>query len=472
MTVSRPERTATSLRRQLLAPLVWVWLLGMGAAALGAYALANSSANAAFDRSLQDQASALASKVVWSDRGPLLNWARQSLELPGWDSSESNSFVVVDERGRVLGGDAEVPRPTLRHHSFGQPQLFDADYRHQPVRGAMFSLSSPMLDHSVSIIVVETRNKRAQLVRDVLLATALPLLGLGALTFVLLGWGVRRGLQPLREVAREVAQRAPSDLRALPIDRVPAEARPLIERINSLLAEVQDSLTLQRRFVADAAHQLRTPVAGLRVLTQELALELGQLPQTSGASAEMLAALLKSADRLARLIAQLLSLMRSQGGLSLAGEVARMDLVPLLREAAEPLALRAAREGRTLQLDLPEQPVLAQAHRFWLGEALSNALDNALRYGGPHIALRLRVESDGLGACIEIEDDGPGVPEQDLARLVEPFWRGERADTRRDDGTGLGLAIAHEVIRGLGGRWEAASRPDYPGLRLRWHLPA
>jgi two-component system sensor histidine kinase TctE len=272
-------------------------------------------------------------------------------------------------------------------------------------------------------------------------------------------------LQPLREVAREAARRAASDLRPLPLEGVPREALPLIERINQLLAEVQAAVALQRRFVADAAHQLRTPVAGLRVLTQELALELETSPDQVQ---PLVQALLNSTERMSRLIGQLLALTRSGAALGQLGEAALQDIRPLLREAAEPLALRAVREGRNLWLELPEQPVLARAHPLWLGEALVNVLDNALRYGGPNI--RVQVQDDASGPCVSICDDGLGVLPQDLPRLCEPFWRGERADTRAQDGTGLGLAIAHEIITRLGGRWQAQTRPEVAGFVIRWAL--
>jgi signal transduction histidine kinase len=117
---------------------------------------------------------------------------------------------------------------------------------------------------------------------------------------------------------------------------------------------------------------------------------------------------------------------------------------------------------------MPETPVPALAHTVWLGEALSNALDNALRYGGSSIVVRLQALADG--ALIEIEDDGPGVAPQDLPRLAEPLWRGERADQRSDGGTGLGLAIAYEVVTRLGGQWTAQTRPELDGFRLSWRL--
>ena len=462
-----------SVRRALLRPLLWSWGVGLLAAVIGAYWLARSSANQAFDRGLQDEDSALAAKVTWSDRGPLLDLSRQAMELVTWDRDDRNGYAMVDSEGNSLAGDSHVPVPSarLRRASFAQPRLFDAEFDGEAVRGAIFSVSSPMLDRSVSVIVVQTKNKRAVLMRDLQLSIVLPALALGSLTFAMIGWGIRRGLQPLRDVATEVALRDSQDWRPLPLQQVPREAVPLIERINSLLADVEQSIQLQRRFVADAAHQLRTPVAGIRVLAQNLAEELATHPQEEAAWRPLLAQLERSTDRMSRLIGQLLSLARSETALSIDAEHETLDIVPLLRESAEPLVLRALREGRSLVLEAPDEPVPARAHPLWLGEVVNNLLDNALRYGGPHVMLRVTPGDEG-GAEVVVEDDGPGVPPEHLAQLFEPFWRGERADLRNDGGTGLGLTIAREVVQRLGGRIEAATRPEVQGLRFTITLAA
>lgn len=472
-TAEAGRRRGPSVRRALLRPLLWSWGIGLLAAVVGAYWLARTSANQAFDRGLQDEASALAAKVTWSDRGPLLDLSRQAMELVTWDRDDRNGFVMVDVDGNALAGDAAVPVPAakLRQASFEQPRLFDAVYDGDPVRGAIFSVSSPMLDRSVSVVVVETKNKRTVLMRDLQLSVVLPALALGAVTFAMIGWGIRRGLQPLRDVATEVALRDAQDWRPLPLQDVPREAVPLIERINSLLADVEQSIHLQRRFVADAAHQLRTPVAGIRVLAQNLAEELASAPGDEATWRPMLSQLERSTDRLSRLIGQLLSLARSETALSMDGEHQTLDLVPLLRESAEPVVLQALRLGRTIALEAPADPVLARAHPIWLGEVVNNLLDNALRYGGPKVTLRVQPLPEG-GAEVVVEDDGPGVSAEQLPHLFEPFWRGERADLRNDGGTGLGLTIAREVVLRLGGRIEAQTRPVVDGLRFTIRLAA
>lgn len=466
-------RHGPSIRRALLRPLLWSWGVGLVVALVGAYWLARTSANRAFDRGLQDEASALAARIMWTDRGPLLDVSRQAMELVTWDRDDRNGFAIVDADGNALAGDVSVPVPParLRRRSLAQPLLFDAEFAGLPVRGAVFSVSSPMLDRSVSVIVVETKNKRAELMRDLQLSIVVPALALGSVTFVLLGWGIRRGLQPLRDVATDVAVRDAQDWRPLPMQQVPREAVPLIERINRLLADVEQSIHLQRRFVADAAHQLRTPVAGIRVLAQNLAEELARRPDDATAWRPLLAQLERSTDRLSRLIGQLLSLARSETALAMDGEHETLDLVPLLRESAEPLVLQALRAGRQIVLDAPDEPVPARAHPLWLGEVVNNLLDNALRYGGPTVVLRVRALPQG-GAQVMVEDDGPGVPPEQLPRLFEAFWRGERADLRNDGGTGLGLTIAREVVLRLGGTLEAQTRPAFDGLRFTVTLAA
>ena len=453
-----------SLARRLMMPLAWAWLIGVLVAAGGAVWFASYASRLAFDRGLQQVAAALAARVTWSDRGPWLDVSRQAMELLTWDSADRNSFVMVDLDGLPLAGDAAVRFPSDRSDTFEQPRLFNSEYEGEPVRGAVFSVRSPMLDRTVSIVVVETVRQRSEMVRSLQLAAVVPALALGALTFVLLGVSVRSGLRPLRLLASEVAAQDVHDWRALPLSQAPAEVAPLIERINQLMHNVQHSVTLQRRFVADAAHQLRTPVAGIRVLAAELDRELAAGGNPAGWQ-PLMEQLRNSSDRLARLIGQLLSLARSETELTVDGEQRSQDIVPLVRESTEAMVLHALRSGRSIELQAPPVPVPARAHPIWLGEVLNNLLDNAIRYGGPRIRMQVRPLVQG-GAEVVVEDDGPGVTHEQLPRLFEPFWRGERADIRNDGGTGLGLAIAREIVERLGGTLTADTRPQVDGMRF------
>ncbi len=463
------QQPAASLARRLFMPLVWAWLVGIVVAAAGALGLASFAAQEAFDRGLQHEVAALATRVTWSDRGPLLDVSRQAMELLTWDASDRNTFVMTDPAGHVLAGDADVPVPARRERTFEQPQLFDGRYLDEAVRGAVFSVRSPMLDRSVVLAVVETTRKRQALVRDLQLAVVAPALVLGFLTFLLAGWSVRRGLRPLRQLATEVATQDVHDWQPLPLSRAPAEVAPLIERINALMQNVRQSMTLQRRFVADAAHQLRTPVAGIRVLAAELQQELSAHTPAAGWR-PMLDQLRASSDRLARLIGQLLSLARSETELAGDGELRTQDVVPLVRDATEGAVLMAMRAGRSVELRAPARAVLARAHPIWLGEVMNNLLDNAVRYGGTQIVMSIHDRAEG-GAEIGVDDNGPGVADDELPRMFEPFWRGDRADTRNDGGTGLGLAIAREIVERLGGTLVASRGPAGAGMRFTVTLP-
>jgi two-component system sensor histidine kinase TctE len=166
----------------------------------------------------------------------------------------------------------------------------------------------------------------------------------------------------------------------------------------------------------------------------------------------------------------LLSLARSETELAGDGELRTQDVVPLVRDATEGAVLMAMRAGRSVELRAPARAVLARAHPIWLGEVMNNLLDNAVRYGGTQIVMSIHDRAEG-GAEIGVEDNGPGVADDELPRMFEPFWRGDRADTRNDGGTGLGLAIAREIVERLGGTLVASRGPAGAGMRFTVTLP-
>ena len=458
-----------SLRRMLLAPLFWAWAVGLALSVVLAWHLARYAAGTAFDQQLRDQTGAIATQVRWGPQGPSIELSTQTLQLLAGDHDDRNAFMVVDEDGRILGGVGDLPQPGNRTRSLDRPVLFDASYLGEPVRGAVVWVTSSMLDQVVMVVVVETTRRRARLIQDLQVGLLVPLLVLGLLTFAMLQWSIRRGVEPLREVAREVSARDSADLRALPTEGVPREVLPLVERINALLENVRQAVDSQRRFVADAAHQLRTPVAGLKVLAGQLQEEL-QGAGPAVAAAPLADALQAAAARLARLTGQLLSLARAEETLSPQYRLQPVDLVAVVQDACAPLVPRALREGRDIALLAPPHPVWAWGDPVWVGEIVVNLLDNALRYGGRSIEVRLSAAGGGGGCVVEVADDGAGIPAAVHDRVFEPFWRGERADRRNDDGSGLGLAIARDIALRLGGRLVLMSRPQVQGTVFRLEL--
>src|SRR5204863_6133967 len=260
--------------------------------------------------------------------------------------------------------------------------------------------------------IARSRRGREQLARQILVDTALPLSALIALMSVIVWGGIRTGLAPLWRMRALVEDRAPNDLAPIELEAAPQEVRALAKAINSLLAEVQESVSSQKRFISDAAHQLRTPLAGLKSQT-ELALNETSDP----ALRARLQRVNESATRSAHLVNQLLTLARAEPGSTAEGR-ARLDLRKLAAELCAEMVPRALAAGVDLGFDEGDgtAPVTVTGHAFLLREALTNLIDNALRYAGRGSVVTVRVRVDDMHAIAEVEDNGPGVAQADRER--------------------------------------------------------
>jgi len=290
----------------------------------------------------------------------------------------------------------------------------------------------------------------------------LPLLLLGILLGALITAGITRGLQPLQRLEDSVGARTGRNLSELPpiaLTQAPLEVHSLATAVNELLAAVQRSVQQEKRFLNDAAHQLRTPLAGL-ISQTELALRETD-PQ---ALQERLRKVHSGALRSAHLVHQLLSLARSEADIQLTP----FDAAGLAREVARDWTPRALQNSVDLGYEGVEHLTLL-GEKLLLREALSNLIDNALQYAGANSTVTLRVAVNAVNpqqACIEVEDNGPGLAQADLARVFERFWRASEAP----GGCGLGLAIVQSIALQHGGTADVQLvRPQ--GLRVRLLLP-
>jgi two-component system sensor histidine kinase TctE len=250
----------------------------------------------------------------------------------------------------------------------------------------------------------------------------------------------------------------------LPAAQAPQEVQPLIHAMNELFERLSDALSAQQRFIADAAHQLRTPVAGIKTQT-ELALRMRDPAERQLALQQLHTATVN----LSRLIHQLLALARSEPGAQSAHALERIDLTREMREATSEWVPKALQRNIDLGFEEPEQPVWVRGNAFLLRELLGNLLDNAIRYSPADGRVTVRMLREANDAVLRVEDNGPGIPSDQRGRVFERFYRVLDSTT---DGCGLGLAIVREIARGHGATVALESGANGSGTVVLVRFPA
>ena len=340
-------------------------------------------------------------------------------------------YSVHDAAGGIVAGLADLPYLPPTH---GTLDFADAAYGGAPVRIA--ALTRVVGDAPVTIEVAETTVKRGNLARELLLGIAVPQVGLILLAALLVWLGVARGLAPLEQLRRAVATRSHLDMSPLDAHGVPGEVHPLVVAINELMERVRGVLDFQARFIADTAHQLRTPVAGLKAHI-EVALREKTLAQTRTA----LAHLYTSAERLAHLVGQLLSLARNEPHSARTENFAPLDFNKLTLEATTEWVAHAYKKNIDLGFDSAGREVMVRGDATRLTELINNLVDNAIRYTPPGGRVTVHVRAEPRPQLV-VSDDGPRIPVEERERVFERFHRllGTHAE-----GSGLGLAIVRDI---------------------------
>lgn len=339
--------------------------------------------------------------------------------------------------GRVLSANVLLPRPRPDDLKGATPRLRDTQFNGRKVRLLTLRFSTGARQYVLQ--AAEPIAGRLALGRSILGNIVIP-----QLIFIVIAggavWiGLKRGFGPLERLRRQVAGRPRGDLRPLDEALAPAEVRPLIHEINALLERIRAMLESQRRFVADAAHQLRTPFAGLRAQA-ELARREDAVPQPLRESLERICL---GAQRCSRLVNQLLTLARNEPEADGSRATTLLDLRRLAQTAAMDWAPEAVRKDIDLGLEGIEAPLPVRGDEGALRDLMDNLLDNAIRYtpAGGHVTLRLGQDP---APWLAVEDNGPGIPAELRDKVFERFWRVPGAS---QPGSGLGLAIVQEVAR-------------------------
>jgi two-component system sensor histidine kinase QseC len=354
----------------------------------------------------------------------------------------------LDGMGRERHGIYDPPLEFQVGKADGTPLLRSGNAPEIPLRGMagfmdiqrngqswrLYNLAPPGEDYRIQVAQPMDLRERAAL--EVALQTILPVGAILPVLLLLIYLSVRRGLKPLEDLASEVSARTPDNLSALAGRAVPREAMPLVAAVNRLMFRLGETLENERRFTADAAHELRTPLAAVKTQAQ-----VALMSQDSQAREHALRQLLAGAERAGRLMEQLLRLARLDP-LARLPDTRPVDLADLARETAAGMLDNAVSRGHSLDVQAAGGPILVEGDRDLLAVALRNLIDNALRHtpAGGHVTVR--VDGGNGHAELSVLDNGPGVPADELSHLGKRFHRGR--DTRAE-GSGLGLAIVGRI---------------------------
>ena len=440
-----PERA--TLRHQLLisllAPIVIVTLIS----AVVTYYYAFNFATLAYDYALFDSARDISRQTRVSQGSMRVDLPSAALDMLESDTHDSVYYMVNDAKGAFVAGHRGLPLPTGEAPA-GKPLYYDGNYRGSPIRiAALHAVANGApADEQVLVLVGETLNKRRTLANEVLLGMLLPELLLIALVGALVWYGIERGLRPLATLQQEIGNRSHRDLSALPEQNAPGEVRALIRAMNELLARLSFALSAQQRFIADAAHQLRTPLAGIKTQA-ELALRQQKMDEVH----HTLLQLNTATGQTTHLVNQLLSHARAEPGASRTQAMQKLDVAELARDTTAEWVPHALARNIDLGFDdTADGTSNGAAHAMIEGdgllvrEILINLLDNAVRYTQPggRVTVRVAAAKDRVQLCVE--DNGPGIPAEERERVFERFHRvlGSGAE-----GCGLGLAIVREIAQ-------------------------
>lgn len=442
----------------LVGPLAVLFLAG-GAVS---YGIAQYFADSVYDGWLFDSVSSLALEVDSTVQGPFVDMPASTQRLFEWDVTDKTYFRISGAKHGLIVGRADMPSVAGDVDDYQGARIYDGRMDDQDVRVAVLELPADKFGETVTVQVAETTRKRLGLARVILLCTLVPQLLLIVVAAAAIRRSIQHGLAPLGTIAERLESRSHRQLAPIPDEGVPSEVQPLTRAVNDLLARLESALSAQRRFIAQAAHQLRTPLTAIKLqaegLRRELSLEDAR---------PIIASLRESTDRAARLSNQLLSLARAEPDSGGAKPFRPVDLLALVRDTGAEWAPRALARGLDMHFssDAGDAPVVVDGDADLLREAISNLIDNAIKYHAAtgHIHLRL---STSPAPAITVEDDGPGIPEEQRPQMLRRFVRGGRGE-----GSGLGLSIAHEIARLHGGDLVLAPGADGRGLAARVVLP-
>jgi len=449
-----------SLRKTILQRLLFPLIVFISFETILSYYVTLHYVNETYDRWLLDSASSLAQEIKVRQAKVLVELPNSAMEIVRWDERDKTFFKIFSETKGLLAGDSVVPEPNAPS-DFSKPVFFTAEIDREPVRVVVLRVERADIEDTFYVHVAETLKKRHNMMTDILLADLLPQIAMVLFVSGFLLTGLSKGLLPLKVLADEIAKRSSHDLSPIADTNVLIEVKSLTDTINGLLTQLSTAIDGQQRFVANAAHQLRTPLAGFS-LQVERALREENMAGVKPALIQMR----KSAERLTHTVNQLLVLARTE---PVAGtnDFQNLDLCELVRNTCMEWASKASAKDMELGFESSAETIMVQGDETLLTEMLGNLLDNAINYGHSHGHISVELKHDPQPVVI-IEDDGPGIPQHEIDKIFDRFYR---IPGSSGNGCGLGLAIVKEIASLHEIELELSRATRSSGTRIRLSFP-
>lgn len=431
--------SALVVRRKLLVWLLSPLVLLIVVDAVASYYVAEHFASVAYDRILAERARELILKVKEGSDGPRLRLSKSDSRILLTDPEDQLFYRVVRPGDELAKEESLLLLPDGANPLLNKPIFFDTEVGGVPVRAAALREEYEGGEgRDVLILVAETLNKRSRLFQESLAGVVMPQIVVMILAGSFVWFGVTRSLAPLRRLEQVIASRSHLDLSPVLLEGVPGRVQPLVEEINALMARLSEVLEFQNRFISDAAHQLRTPVAGLKAQIEIVLRETD--PERLRHS---MTQIYIGMSQLSRLVAQLLSLARNEPNAVRNLQLLPMDLNRLVLETTMDWVPEALKKGIDLGFDGGEVPVIIKGDPDRLRELINNLFDNAIRYTPAHGRVTATVTAEPR-PMLTVNDDGPAIPVEERQRVFERFHRLLGTNT---EGSGLGLAIVNEIAK-------------------------
>ena len=463
----------------MLAPLLLLWPMSIAIT----YLVAKSIANQPFDDALEDRVTVLGQQIRTVNGKTVGQLRTAGRDILRADDVDSVYYLLAGPDGEHLDGDRDLPRP--RANRAGEPaRSGTVEFRNDTIHGTPIRVAyayvnlDPLHERTASprpslalVQVAETLDKRAHLANEIIKGVILPQFIILPVILALVWFALSRGLSPLAELQQRIRARPQDDLSPIDPRQVPEEISPLVGSFNDMLERLGKTVEMQKRFIADAAHQMKTPLAGMR-MQSELALREVD-PAEIHRSLEQLA---KSSESATRLINQLLALARAENQPQAGLAFDEIDLAAVARETVQDWVQASFAHQIDLGFEPPandDERVMIAGQPLMLREMLSNLIDNALRYTPAGGSVTVRVRSSGEHALLEVEDTGPGIAPAERLHVFERFYRILGSNTQ---GSGLGLAIVREIAQQHGADIDIFNNPRsvsprFPGSLFRLTFP-